>query len=65
MGLLPSIAACICNSINRDDNLRMADAYFQQMFQILHNTLLNARREYSDVKILAVPNAKTVGDKGG
>ena len=65
MIFLPSIAATICNSINGDDNLRMADAYFKQMFQIFHNTLLNARSEYADVKILVVPNAKTVGDKGG
>ena len=59
-----SMVTCICNSINRDANHGMADADFKRTFRIFCNTQLNTLSRYADVKILAVPNSKTSGDKG-
>ena len=64
MGLLLSMATCIHNSTNRDSNPGMVNVDFKWTFQKFRNMLLNTLGEYADVKILAVPNTNTGGDKG-
>ena len=49
MGSSPSMATCICNSINHNANPGMADADFKLTFQIFQNILFNTLRDYADV----------------